>query len=154
LADEKNPVEVAAILNDLDRAVAALKGETTLDQSFAQQASETRETWAGVLDIEISVAASAKNLLENAITARCAAEILKELAGNAYRHGKAKSLVISFTQDGNGDLRLTASNDGTNLGGDTPGLGSDLFSDLTMSWSVSNDANGVNFEAVLPAITP
>ncbi len=154
LADEKNPVEVAAILNDLDRAVAALKGETSLDQSFAQQASETRETWAGVLDIEISVAASAKNLLENAITARCAAEILKELAGNAYRHGKAKSLEIYFTQDGNGDLRLTASNDGTNLGGDTPGLGSDLFSDLTMSWSVSNDANGVNFEAVLPAITP
>lgn len=154
LADEKNPVEVATILNDLDRAVAALKGETSLDQSFAQQASETRETWAGVLDIEISVAASAKNLLENAITARCAGEILKELAGNAYRHGKAKSLVISFTQDGNGDLRLTASNDGTNLGGDTPGLGSDLFSDLTMSWSVSNDANGVNFEAVLPAITP
>ena len=154
LADEKNPVDVTATLNDLDRAVAALKGDWSQEQIFSEQANETRETWAGVLEIDISVDKKAKALLDNPTTARCSAEILKELAGNAYRHGKAKRLQVAFTKDSSGDLQLTASNDGKLLGKDSPGLGSDLFSDLTMSWSVSNDKNGVNFEAVLPGIYP
>ena len=154
LADEKNPVDVTATLNDLDRAVAALKGDWSQEQTFSEQANETRETWAGVLEIDISVDKKAKALLDNPTTARCSAEILKELAGNAYRHGKAKRLQVAFTKDSSGDLQLTASNDGKLLGKDSPGLGSDLFSDLTMSWSVSNDKNGVNFEAVLPGIYP
>ncbi len=154
LADEKNPVDVTATLNDLDRAVAALKGDLSQEQTFSEQANETRETWAGVLEIDISVDKKAKALLDNPTTARCSAEILKELAGNAYRHGKAKRLQVAFTKDSSGDLQLTASNDGKLLGKDSPGLGSDLFSDLTMSWSVSNDKNGVNFEAVLPGIYP
>ncbi len=154
LADEKNPVEVKQILSDLDKAVTALKGDLVQEQSFAQQVKETRETWAGVLDLEISVDKSAKLLLENPVTARCASEIVKELAGNAYRHGKAKRLVVAFSLTPEGDLRLSASNDGQPLGEENPGLGSDLFSDLTMSWSYANDAQGVNFEAVLPGGYP
>lgn len=154
LADEKNPVDVNATLNDLDRAVAALKGDWSQEQTFSEQASETRETWAGVLEIDISVDKKAKSLLDNPTTARCAAELLKELAGNSYRHGKAKRLQVAFSTDSSGDLQLTASNDGKALGKDSPGLGSDLFSDLTMNWSVSNDKNGVNFKAVLPGIYP
>lgn len=154
LADEKNPVELKQILNDLDKAVTALKGDFAQEQSFAQQVKETRETWAGVLDLEIAVDKAAKSVLENPITSRCASEILKELAGNAYRHGKAKRLMVAFSLTPDGDLRLSASNDGRPLGAETPGLGSDLFSDLTMSWSFSNDSQGVNFEAVLPGIYP
>lgn len=154
LADEKNPVEVKQILSDLDKAVTALKGDLVQEQSFAQQVKETRETWAGVLHLEISVDKSAKLLLENPVTARCASEIVKELAGNAYRHGKAKRLVVAFSLTPEGDLRLSASNDGLPLGAENPGLGSDLFSDLTMSWSYANDAQGVNFEAVLPGGYP
>ncbi len=154
LADEKNPVEVRQILNDLDKAVTALKGDLVQEQSFAQQVKETRETWAGVLDIELSVDKSAKLLLENPVTSRCASEIVKELAGNAYRHGKAKRLVVAFSLTPEGDVRLSASNDGRPLGAENPGLGSDLFSDLTMSWAYANDAQGVNFEAVLPGIYP
>ncbi len=154
LADEKNPVEVRQILNDLDKAVTALKGDLVQEQSFAQQVKETRETWAGVLDIELSVDKSAKLLLENPVTSRCASEIVKELAGKAYRHGKAKRLVVAFSLTPEGDVRLSASNDGRPLGAENPGLGSDLFSDLTMSWAYANDAQGVNFEAVLPGIYP
>lgn len=154
LANENNPVEVKQILSDLDKAVTALKGDLVQEQSFAQQVKETRETWAGVLDLEISVDKSAKLLLENPVTARCASEIVKELAGNAYRHGKAKRLVVAFSLTPEGDLRLSASNDGLPLGAENPGLGSDLFSDLTMSWSYANDAQGVNFEAVLPGGYP
>jgi hypothetical protein len=154
LADDNNPVQLKQILNDLDKAVTALKGDLAQEQSFAQQVNETRETWAGVLDLEIVVDKAAKSLLESSVTSRCASEIVKELAGNAYRHGKAKRLVAAFSRTSEGDLRLSASNDGSSLGAENPGLGSDLFSDLTMSWSFSNDAQGVNFEAVLPGIYP
>lgn len=154
LADANNPVDVKLILKDLDRAVAALKGDKTLEQTFSQQVKETQDTWSGVLHLEITVDESAKELLEQPVTARCASEIVKELAGNAYRHGKAKNLVVAFSKQADGDLQLSASNDGTGLSDENRGLGSDMFSDLTMSWSLSTDSHGVNFVAVLPGIYP
>jgi signal transduction histidine kinase len=154
LANEDSPVEAKQILRDLDKAVAALKGDFSQEQSFSQQVKETKDTWAGVLDLEIAVDKSAKPLMDNPITARCASEIVKELAGNAYRHGKAKRVLVALSKNADGDLILSASNDGKPLGVEDPGLGSDLFTDLTMRWSFSNDSQGVNFEAVLPGIYP
>jgi len=154
LANQDNPADVKQILKELDRAVVALKGDWSLEQPFSKLAKETQETWAGVLSLELAVDKSAKNLLENLATARCTSEIIKELAGNAYRHGKAKKLFVSIGKNSDGDLWLKASNDGAPLTGDVNGLGSDLFTDLTMSWSISEDSQGVNFEAVLPGIYP
>jgi two-component sensor histidine kinase len=145
---------VKQILKELDRAVVALKGDWSQEQPFSKLAKETQETWAGVLSIELAIDKSAKVLLENSTTARCASEIIKELAGNAYRHGKAKHLFVSLRKNSDGDLWLKASNDGAPLTAEVNGLGSDLFTDLTMTWSISEDARGVNFEAVLPGIYP
>jgi hypothetical protein len=152
LANQDSPADVKQILKELDRAVVALKGDWSQEQPFSKLAKETQETWAGVLGLELAVDKSAKNLLENLTTARCTSEIIKELAGNAYRHGKAKKLFVSIGKNSDGDLWLKASNDGAPLTGEVNGLGSDLFTDLTMSWSISEDSQGVNFEAVLPRI--
>lgn len=154
LADEKNPVDTKQILKDLDKAVAALKGDWTQEQGLDFFLKETRETWDGVLDIEVSIDKKCKALVESPITARCVSEIVKELAGNAYRHGKAKHLVVAFGTNANGDLTLNASNDGSGLSNQESGLGSALFDDLTMEWSITQDKGGVNFNAVLPAIYP
>lgn len=154
LANQDSPADVKQILRELDKAVVALKGDWSGEQPFSKLVKETQETWSGVLNIEISIDKSAKDILENSTTARCASEIIKELAGNAYRHGKAKQLFISLGKDGNGDLWLKASNDGSPLGDAVNGLGSDLFTDLTMSWSISEDSQGVNFEATMPGVYP
>jgi two-component sensor histidine kinase len=154
LANQDSPADVKQILKELDKAVVALKGDWSGEQPFSKLVKETQETWSGVLNIEISINKSAKAILENSTTARCASEIIKELAGNAYRHGKAKQLFISLGKDGNGDLWLKASNDGSPLGDAVNGLGSDLFTDLTMSWSISEDSQGVNFEATMPGVYP
>jgi hypothetical protein len=87
LADQDSPADVKQILKELDKAVVALKGDWSQDQPFAKLAKETQETWAGVLNIELAIDKSAKPLLENSTAARCCSEIIKELAGNAYRHG-------------------------------------------------------------------
>lgn len=154
LANQESPADVKQILKELDKAVVALKGDWSQDHTFAKLTKETQETWAGVLNIELAIDKSAKALLENSTTARCTSEIIKELAGNAYRHGKAKNLFVSVGKNVDGDIWLRASNDGSALTGEVNGLGSDLFTDLTMHWSMSEDAQGVNFEAVLPVIYP
>jgi two-component sensor histidine kinase len=154
LADQDSPADVKQILKELDKAVVALKGDWSQDRLFAKLAKETQETWAGVLNIELAIDKLAKPLLENSTAARCSSEIIKELAGNAYRHGKAKNLFVSIGKNSDGDIWLKASNDGSALTGEVNGLGSDLFTDLTMHWSMTEDAQGVNFEAVLPGIYP
>lgn len=154
LASQDKPADVKQILKELDKAVVALKGDWSLEQPFSKLVKETQETWAGVLSIELAIDKSAKVLLENSTTARCASEIIKELAGNAYRHGQAKRLFVSLGKNSAGDLWLKASNDGAPLAGAVNGLGSDLFTDLTMNWSISEDAQGVNFEATMPGVYP
>ena len=154
LASQDKPADVKQILKELDKAVVALKGDWSIEQPFSRLVKETQETWAGVLSIELAIDKSAKATIENATAARCVSEIVKELAGNAYRHGQAKQLFVSLGKNTDGDLWLKASNDGAPLTGEVNGLGSDLFTDLTMNWSISEDAQGVNFEAVLPGVYP
>lgn len=154
LASQDKPADVEQILKELDKAVVALKGDWSTEQPFSKLVKETQETWAGVLSIELAIDKSAKAIIENATAARCASEIIKELAGNAYRHGQAKRLFVSLGKNTDGDLWLKASNDGAPLAGEVNGLGSDLFTDLTMNWSISEDTQGVNFEAVLPGVYP
>jgi hypothetical protein len=154
LSNQDSPADVKQILRELDRAVVALKGDWSGEQPFSKLVKETQETWSGVLNIEVAIDKSAKTILENSTTARCASEIIKELAGNAYRHGKAKQLFVSLGKNKDGDLWLKASNDGSPLGGAVNGLGSDLFTDLTMNWSMSEDGQGVNFEATMPGVYP
>ena len=154
LASQDKPADVKQILKELDKAVVALKGDWSIEQPFSKLVKETQETWAGVLSIELAIDKSAKAMIENATAARCVSEIVKELAGNAYRHGQAKRLFVSLGKNTDGDLWLKASNDGAPLTGEVNGLGSDLFTDLTMNWSISEDAQGVNFEAVLPGVYP
>jgi hypothetical protein len=150
LANQDNPADVKQILKELDKAVVALKGDWSQEQPFSKLVKETQETWAGVLNVELVIEKSAKMLLENSTTARCTSEIIKELAGNAYRHGQAKHLFVSIGKNSDGDLWLKASNDGAPLTAEVNGLGSAMFTDLTMNWSISEDAQGVNFEALLP----
>ena len=154
LANQDSPADVKQILKELDKAVVALKGDWSQEQPFSKLVKETQETWSGVLSMELVIDKSAKVLLENSTTARCASEIIKELAGNAYRHGKAKHLFVSLGKNADGDLWVKASNDGAPLTSEVNGLGSALFTDLTMTWSISEDAQGVNFEAVLPGVYP
>ena len=154
LATEHSPADVNQILKDLDKAVSALKGDFSQEQNFVAFLLETKETWDGVLDIEVSIDKNCRPLVDNPVTARCVSEILKELAGNAYRHGKAKRLVVALQTNTDGDLTLSASNDGSKLAKQESGLGSALFDDLTMEWSITQDKSGVNFYAVLPAIHP
>ena len=154
LASQDKPADVKQILKELDKAVVALKGDWSVEQPFLKLVKETQETWAGVLSIELAIDKSAKAIIENATAARCVSEIVKELAGNAYRHGQAKQLFVSLGKNTDGDLWLKASNDGAPLTGEFNGLGSDLFTDLTMNWSISEDAQGVNFEAAMPGVYP
>ena len=155
LADENKPADIGRIVADLDKAARALSGEVEDGLSLDPVLKEIKDTWAGVLDIEVSVSKQARPAIENPLTTRCIAELIKELAGNAYRHGGATKLYVAIDLDDYQDVVLAASNNGEGMSaGSAFGLGSQLFDDLTMSWSHSQDEGGVNFKAVLPAVQP
>lgn len=155
LADANHPADINRILGDLDKAAKALTDPVSDHESFQSLIREIRETWDGVLNIEVAVSKYATQVIKQPLTERCLAEIIKELAGNAYRHGEAKRLYVNIELDENSDIKLTASNDGKlSLQGTIAGMGSQLFDDLTMKWTRTQDEAGVNFSAVLPAIHP
>ena len=155
LADEHKPADIGRIVADLDKAARALSGEVEDALSLDPVLKEIKDTWDGVLDIEVSVSRQARPAIENPLTTRCIAELVKELSGNAYRHGGATKLYVAIELDDNQDVLLSASNNGEGISaGSAFGLGSQLFDDLTMSWSRSQDEGGVNFQAVLPAVQP
>lgn len=155
LADAGHPADINRIIGDLDKAAKALTGQVSDHESFEKLIREIKDTWDGVLNIEVSVSRSASPIVKHPLTERCLAELIKELAGNAYRHGGATRLYVSIDLNSQDDIDLKASNDGDLLQANAGlGMGSQLFDDLTMGWTRSNDETGVNFSATLPAIHP
>jgi hypothetical protein len=140
------------VAGDIERAkhalVAGAQGQTNWRTTF----DEIKATWAGVCDLTYESSAGAEQLFDaNQTTAVCAAEIIKELVSNAYRHGEASEVEIKFSLDVNHDLKVAATNDGKPLASDfTPGVGLGMVTELTNGWAFRNRGRRVHFEALVP----
>ena len=70
----------------------------------------------------------------------CVNEICKEAVSNAVRHGEAKKIKISIDRSQDELLTIDVADDGRGFWGSTkPGVGSRMFDDLTIDWSLSNN---------------
>lgn len=152
LAKVVTPELIAEVLRDIERAKSALEAETGFSQDWAQVLSEIKQTWAGVCTLEEKVTGPAKKLLStNPSAAMCATEIVKELVSNSFRHGGASAIALTIAVDEVGDLLLSATNNGAELSSEIQnGIGTQMFSDLTSSWSWKNTPKGVRFSATIP----
>jgi hypothetical protein len=142
------------VAGDIERAkhalVAGAQGQTNWRTTF----DEIKATWAGVCDLTYESSAGAEQLFDaNQTTAVCAAEIVKELVSNAYRHGEASEVKIKFSLDVNHDLKVAATNDGKPLASDfKPGVGLGMVTELTNGWAFRNRGRRVHFEALVPVV--
>lgn len=115
--------------------------------------SDMVELWDEVAQIEIDASPSALHSVKTDIVARSAMlELIREACGNAIRHGEAKKIQVSLVQRTNtGLLVLTVTNDGKQLSSDlTPGLGTQLFDEMCITWSRQQDGSLVRFDAEIP----
>ena len=150
-ADKKT---LALAKKDLDRAIAALSAPPNLDVKFSPAIKEIVETWQGVCDMDIEIEPAIKKIItKDSRLSMCVNEILKEAISNAVRHGDARTAQVSLKLADESLINLTVANDGhaPRIGG-RKGLGSSLFDELTVDWSL--DFNSATDQTILTARLP
>lgn len=152
LAEKITPELVTQVLSDVERAKNALEDTQEFGQNWAAVLPQIKQTWDGVCEVKHEISSAANKLLdENPAASVCVTEIVKELVSNAFRHGKANQVSIQIALDEIGDVYLTASNNGLSVAEDRlQGIGSEMFDELTSSWSWRNTPKGPRFTAVVP----
>jgi len=155
LAEKITPELIAQVLSDVERAKSALEENQEFGQKWATVLPQISQTWDGVCELKHEITAAANKVLdENPAASTCVTEILKELVSNAFRHGKATQVSIRITLDEIGDLHLVSTNNGLSVAEDRiQGIGSEMFDELTSSWSWKNTPKGPRLTAVVPVST-
>lgn len=126
-----------AILQDLERATLALETPEIQSLNLVAAFRDLQQTWAGICQIEALPDSDAQDLvLTNEDAKTCVNELIKEAVGNAIRHGRASKVSIQLQIARPQVLRLTVENNGAAPSANSvPGVGSQLFDDLSIEWS-------------------
>jgi signal transduction histidine kinase len=145
----KDSKEVLKLVQgDIEKARQALEQGVVNRQSAAAEFQDLITTWEGVCEVSIDYPEQAFEQIDE--TSRiCSIEIVKEIVGNAFRHGQATKVEfkIEIAKD---RVQIQARNNGTPVTESTIGLGTDLLNELTESWSIANESGGVVVRARIP----
>jgi len=138
---EPEQFQVDLALSDLDRAANALSQTPEIEVDLNKALQNISSTWDGICQVKINITERATRALDKNSDARiCVNEICKEAVSNAVRHGEAKNIHFEIDRGSEEVLFIKASNDGRGLAKDLePGVGSRMFDELTMDWSLHRD---------------
>lgn len=124
------------VRQDLIRATIALTDLDGPTIDLKTSLTELIELWQGVCEVVVSIDKELLNSISaNQITSHCINEIVKESVTNAIRHGKARLVEISIQDLNDGSLQIEITNDGAKDLAGSPGVGSQIFDEITMRWT-------------------
>lgn len=151
-AEHLEPYELEMVKQDLNRAKQNLINPPKEDTHFTQAFSEIVLTWKSICNIQADISARAQRAVDtNQDTRIVTNEIIKEAVSNAVRHGQAKNVSIKLDRIKDDILEIEIQNDGFKPARDkTPGLGSQLLDELTLSWSLETKNNKTTLKAEVP----
>ena len=136
-------IDTELIRRELDLALQALESESIAPKPLAATVDELRETWHDVVEISCTHSPQVELLINADDEARQSlAELMREAANNASKHGKASKMHIVLDRPDDHSIRLVAENNGLLVDRNTRGIGTQFYSDLCLSWSLENLANG------------
>lgn len=148
LKDQNPETVLQLVAADIEKAKVALEKGLVERQSVKQEFADLITTWEGVCQVKIKFDNNAFEAIDE--TAKiCTVEIVKEIVGNAFRHGQATRIDFDIRLE-DGNVEITAKNNGTKVSKGSEGLGSDLLNELTSHWSIANTSGGVVVEATIP----
>ncbi len=148
LKDQNQEAVLQLVAADIEKAKSALEIGLVQRQSLDQEFQDLITTWDGVCSVKIQFDGEKLEAVDE--TAKiCTVEIMKEIVGNAFRHGKASKIDFAIEFE-NGNVEISAKNNGVKVTKATEGLGSDLLNELSSSWSITNVAGGVMVKATVP----
>jgi len=151
--DDLDPAELRRIAKHVLQAKNGLNGPR--DKTFDLQDSikKQAQTWAGIMKVVVDYKSPEfVKLTKDKWAGFCANEIIKEALSNAFRHGSAKNVWLSFETETPGFVTIVVSNDGKSPGKKrSMGLGSQLLSEIAYPWSLVKDPQGyVVLKAQIP----
>lgn len=139
--EELEQYQIDMVMQDLDRAKVALSKTPEIDVDLTQALPNLAATWFGICQVKFSLTGRATRALERDADARmCVNEICKEAVSNAVRHGEATEVLVEIDRTADELLEIKISNNGRLL--DTKqnrGVGSAMFDELTLRWSLTNN---------------
>ncbi|MCF8529065.1 MAG: hypothetical protein K9G13_04440 [Aquiluna sp.] len=152
--EKHTSAELKLVADDIQKAIDAIKRGGGLRRNLDELFEDLHQTWDGVCKIELTLNTQARSqLLGRERATACVAEIVKELVGNAVRHGKANTISIAVNMSKHSEIEIRAVNNGSSWTNENPGLGSALFDELTTSWSLSQQKRQTVFSCRIPIET-
>ena len=152
--EELEQYQVDMAMQDLNRAKEALSKTPEIDVDLGVALPNLASTWDGICQVKFQISERATRALQRDASARmCVNEICKEAVSNAVRHGEATEVLVEIDRDANELLVLKISNNGRLLDAKIRnGVGSAMFDELTLSWSLTNNRATVrvDLDALLP----
>lgn len=139
---------IEAIVKELfDPSASQLR----LGQSF----SDLQRLWQGVCDVSIEIDQELLASIESDESASGALdEFVREAVTNAVKHSKAKKVLVQIDGDEEESVSVLVRNplpEGeVRLASGSKGMGSQIYSAVTVSWSLTKDENDVILQGVVP----
>jgi signal transduction histidine kinase len=144
--------ELSAALSQVDgrpEAPGSVRTATTISELSAVWSSHRR--FSARLGPSVEEALSGDSDVDEAV-----AEVLREAANNAFRHGAANAVDVEVTitasslSEHASQLAISVRDDGSrNSEVSEPGFGSILFDDLCRTWELETDGRGTTFQALI-----
>lgn len=134
---------IEEIRQDIGSALLKLNSNPALQVTKLEaQLESIIEAWGESLDIEFSAPeALLKQLADDPVGTRVFIEVIREAITNAVKHGAATKIVIDLAQTATGGL-LKIENDGLPPNLETKGLGTEMFDEVSSSWTLEPSPAG------------
>jgi len=143
----------ATVREKIQKALDTLDTDATAPIDLLHELGDLAEVWEGSVAIHHVLPQEATVVLSRyPDTAHILLELIREACHNAIKHGDARTIHITLTNDPSASvIHLTVTNDGAPPDSSSPpGMGTTLFDDLSLSWERQASPDGVEVRARLP----
>ena len=134
---------VQTVNADLESALEVLKFDSLEAPDLKSVLSQISDVWSGTCEIYLAVS---KNVFQvtkkNALLSEAVVEVLREGISNAIKHGQATEIEVDAKISGNLIELLIINNGKAAVNKSGKGFGSKLYDELTLSWQLSETADG------------
>lgn len=145
-----------SVERDLSRVLDGVTETHERPAHVLEVVDEIRQLWDGIATVELECESGVAAQLANDATASAVLiDVTREACSNAVRHGRARQVFIRVELAADNLVELTIANDGTDVPSRTSaGLGTQLLSEATVSWSRSRRGPLTVLTALVPVAAP
>lgn len=149
--DAAGEAVISSVRDEILRALDGVTSDGTHRTALVEALTELEETWRGVCDITWSVPSEVSEALAaDPVATDCFRDLTLEACWNAILHAHATEVIIDTSRTGHSLILLRVTDDGAPSAPGKPGLGTRMFTDMT----VNPCRERVNGSTVLEARVP